>query len=130
MVPTLCNIRFKYYHCVIIVHSTYFVIMMINGLTAPNGILRIISLQEVVTGCKLDFKKDCRALFEAYIEESTDATIANNMSPRTKGSLSFGPSVNLQGLLKFFDLDTGQVVVRRSFKVLHTVYCKINSRFY
>ena len=29
-----------------------------------------------------------------------------------------GSSGNLQGLLKCFDLDTGWVVVRRSFKVL------------
>ena len=63
----------------------YFVIMMINGLLAPNGILGVVSPQEIVTGRKLDFKKDYRAPFGAYIEVSTDAVVTNNISPRTKG---------------------------------------------
>ena len=69
-------------------------------------------------GRKMDFKKDCRAPFGAYIEVSVDAVVTNDMSARTNGSLSLGPAGNLQGSLKCFDLSMGRVAVRRSFKVL------------
>ena len=78
--------------------------------------LGVISPQEIMTGWKLDFKKDCRVPFGAYIEASTDTIATKDMSLRTRGSLSLGPAENLQGLLKCFVLETGQV--RRSFKVL------------
>ena len=77
-----------------------------------------MSPREIVMGRKLDFKKDCRAPFGAYIEASVDADVTNDMSPQTKGSLSLGPAGNLQGSLKCFYLSTGRVVVRCSFKVL------------
>ena len=109
----------------IIVHGLYFVIMMINGLPAPNRILGIISLREIVAGWKLDFKKNCRAPFDVYIEASTNAIMTNDMSPRTRGSLSLGPAGNLQGFLKCFDLDKGRVVVRHSFRVLHMSDCMV-----
>ena len=98
VVSTLRDVGFKYYHRMIIVHGVYFVIMMINGLPAPNGILGVMSPREIVTGQKLDFKKDCRAPFGAYIEASVDADVTNDMSPRKKGSLLLGPAGNLQGL--------------------------------
>ena len=104
---TIRDAGFKYYHRTIIVHGVYFVIMMINGLPAPNGILGVISPREIVTGWKMDFKKDSRAPFGAYIEARTDAVVTNDMSPRTRGSLSLEPTGNLHGQLKCFNLDGG-----------------------
>ena len=95
VVSTLLDMGFKYYHCVIIVNSVYFVIMMINGIPAPNSILGVISQQEIVTGIKFNFKKDCRVPYGAYIEASTDTMVTNNMSPRTKWCLLLGLSGNL-----------------------------------
>ena len=108
VVSTLRDAGFRYYHHMVIIHGgVYFVVTMINGLPAPKKILGVMSPREIVTGRKLDFKKDCRAPFGAYIEASVDADVTNDMSPRARGSLSLGPAGNLQGSLKCFDLDTG-----------------------
>ena len=71
-----------------------------------------------MTGRKLGLQEGLQSSIGAYIEASTDAIVTNDMSPRTKGCLLLGLSGNLQGSLKFFDLETGKVVVRHSFKVL------------
>ena len=74
--------------------------------------------REIVTGQKLDMKKDCWARFGAYVEASNDADITNTMAKRTHSCLALEPSVNLQGSIKCFDLLTGKMVVRWTIKVL------------
>ena len=73
---------------------------------------------EIVTSRKLDVKKDCWARFGAYIEVSKDADTTNTMDKWTYSCLFLGPSRNLQGSVKCFDLLTGKVVMRRTIKVL------------
>ena len=109
---------FMYLHKMIVVHCVYFVVMMINAVPADLGVSQTFSPREIVTGRKIDMKKDCRALFGAYIEASRDADITNTMAERTHSCISLGPSGNLQGSLKCFDLITGKVIVRRTIKVL------------
>ena len=101
----------------IIVHCVYFVIMMINAVPAENGISEKFSPREIITGPKIDMKKDCKAVFGAYVEASTDADVTNTMADRTHSCLALGPSGNLQGSVKCFDLLTGKVVVRQTIKV-------------
>jgi hypothetical protein len=74
---------FLYLHKMIVVHCVYFVVMMMNAVPANLGILQTFSPREIVTGRKIDMKKDCRALFGAYIEASRDADITNTMAERT-----------------------------------------------
>jgi len=76
------------------------------------------SPREIVTSRKLDMKKDCRARFGVFVEASKDADITNTMAERTHSCLALGPSRNLHGSVKCFDLLTGKVVVRRTIKVL------------
>ena len=66
---------FKYLHKLIVVHCLYFVTLMINAVPAEGGISEKYSPREIVSGCKLDMKKDCRVLFGAYVEASKDADI-------------------------------------------------------
>ena len=42
--------------------------------------------------------------------------VTNDNTPRTHGCIALGPSGNLQGSLKCFDLETGKVVTRRIIK--------------
>ena len=99
-------------------HCAYFVAMMLNAFPAPKGFLKVFSPQEFVTGRRLNIKKDCRVPFRSYIEASTDTVVTNNMSDLMHVCITLGPSSNLQGFLKCFDLLSGQVVKRRMFKVL------------
>ena len=106
---------YKYFHKWIVVHCAYYVTMMITALPSPKDFSRVYSPREFVLGKKLDLKKDCRVPFGSYVEASTDAVITNDMSDRTHACIALGPSGNLQGSIKCFDLLTGQVVRRRSF---------------
>jgi len=109
---------FQYLHKLIVVHCIYFVVMMINAVPADGGISEIFSPREIVTGRKIDMDKDCRALFGSYVEASKDAIITNTMDERTHSCIALGPAGNLQGSLKCFDLLTGKLVIRRTFKCL------------
>ena len=107
---------FKYLHRLIVVHCLYFVTMMINAVPADSGISEKYSPHEIVTGQKLDMKKDCRALFGAYVEDSKDAVTTNTMDERTHSCIPLGPSGNLQGSVKCFDLLTGKLIIQRTVK--------------
>ena len=63
-------------------------------------------------------KKDCRAVFGAYVEASKDADIKSTMTDQTHSCLALGPSGNLQGSDKCFDLLTCKVIVRWKIQVL------------
>ena len=73
---------------------------------------RGLSLRELVTGREVDYSKDCRADLGAYIQASTDKFVTNNDTPRTHGCIALGPSGNMQGSLKCFDIETGKFFVR------------------
>ena len=98
---------FKYLHRLIVVHCLYFAMMMINAVPADGGISETYSPREIVTERKLNMKKDCRALFGAYVKASKDAVTTNTMDERTHSCITLGPSRNLQGSVKCFDLLTG-----------------------
>ncbi len=61
---------------------------------------------------------DLRAQFGSYVEASYNNIITNDMTGRTHGCIALGATRNLQGLLKCFDLLTGQVVHSRTLNVL------------
>ena len=79
---------FNYLHRLIVVHCLYFVTMMTNAVPADGGISEKYSPREIVTGRKLDMKKDCRALFGAYVETSKDDVITNTMDKRTHSCIA------------------------------------------
>ena len=76
------------------------------------------SPHEIVTCRKIDMKKDCRAVFGAYVEASKDVDITNMMDDQTHSCLALGPSGSLQGSVKCSDLIMDKVIVRQTIKVL------------
>ena len=82
---------FTYLHKIIVVHCVYFVVMMLNAVPADSGISQPFSLREIVTGRKINMKKDCRAQFGVYVEASVDADVTNNMKDQTHSCLALGP---------------------------------------
>ncbi len=67
-------------------------------------------------GQKLDAKKDLSVRFGAYVETSHDSIITNGMLDRSHPCISLGPSGNLHGLLKCFDILNSKIVIHRTFK--------------
>ena len=86
--------------------------------TGQKIILDKISPGEISRSRQIDLNKGCRALFGSYVEANTDADMTNDMTTRPHGCLSLGPSGNLQGSVKYFDLKIGKVVTRPTIKVL------------
>eukprot|EP00804_Cyclotella_cryptica_P002560 CCRYP_010401-RA/>CCRYP_010401-RA protein AED:0.15 eAED:0.13 QI:0/0/0/0.5/1/1/8/0/1350 len=96
-----------------VIHLVSFVVFWLNATPSTKGISTTLSPREIVTQQKVDFARHCRVPFGAYVEASEDAIITNTMRPRTHGCIALGPSGNLQGSIKCFDLKTGMVVKRR-----------------
>ena len=66
-----------------------------------------ISPHELVLGRKFDVPKYACVEFGSYVEASYDHEVTNDMSDRTHGCIALGPSGNIQGSVKCFDLLTG-----------------------
>ena len=69
-----------------------------------------------MTGLAVNFTKNCTVDAGAYVEASTDAIITNGNNNRTHACIALGAPRNGQGSINCFDLDTGRVLVRRTFK--------------
>ena len=54
----------------------------------------------------------------SYVEASIDAIVTDTMDERTHACIALGPSRNLQGSVKCFDLHTGKIVARRTIEGL------------
>jgi hypothetical protein len=63
----------------------------------------------------LDFKKHCWAPFGLYCEVHDEPAPTNNMVSRATPAIVLGPTGNLQGTYKFFNLLMGLKIKRRSF---------------
>jgi hypothetical protein len=102
----------------IMIHLLQFIAFWINAMPSESGVSEVYSPREIVTGMKLDFKRHCRARFGAYVEASYDDDITNTLKDRTYSCIALGPTGNIQGSMKCFDLKTGRVVKRRTITVL------------
>ena len=95
-----------------------FVVMWQNALRSKSGISKEHSPRELVLRWQLDYKKHMKTRFGAYCEVAEHADITNTQRARTTPAVCLGPTGNMQGTYKFFNLLTGHVVKRRSFTVL------------
>ena len=100
------------------IYSVYYVIMMINAFPQDQGVTGGFSPRELVTGRIINYLRDCRATVGAYIEASRDAMVTNVQDNRTHPCIVLGASGNRQGSIKCFDLETGKVVVHRTFRTM------------
>jgi hypothetical protein len=69
-------------------------------------------------GDTLDFNKHLSLQLGQYCQVHEKDNPRYSQISRTKGSISLGPSGNLQGGFKFMDLNTGKKNVRRSWDVI------------
>ena len=69
-----------------------------------------------MTGRTINYLRDFRATVGAYIEASRDVMVTNGQDNRTHPCISLGASGNRQGSIKYFDIDTGKLVIRRMFR--------------
>ena len=62
-----------------------------------------------------DYKKHCRVQPGTYCEVHDEPVPTNTMSWRSHEAIALGPTGNLQGSIKFYCINTGRVLKRRSF---------------
>ncbi|KAL7534452.1 hypothetical protein ACHAXR_007085 [Thalassiosira sp. AJA248-18] len=96
-----------------------FVMMWNNGIHTKQGVSQELSPREIILRWQLS-TKHMKAHFGAYCEVFEDDDITNNQQDRACWGICLGPTGNMQGTYKFFDIDTGFIVKRRTFKVLPT----------
>ena len=107
---------FKKFLCRVIIKLVYFIALWRNTIPAwETGILAIYSLREMITGMKMNFKKQCRLDFGKYDEVHNEPTPTNSMKSRTRLCVDLGPTGNLQGTYKFMDINTGMKLKKRSW---------------
>ena len=92
--------------------------MILSAFPRYQGVTGGFSPRELVTGRTINYLRDCRATVGAYIEASRDAIVTNGQDNRTHTCIALGASGNRQGSIKCFELDTGKVVIRRTFRTM------------
>ena len=71
-----------------------------------------------MTGLLTDYKRDCKVNIESYVEVSTDATVINDNTEKTRSCVALGPVANKQGSVKCFDIESGNILHRRTMTQL------------
>ena len=72
-----------------------------------------------MTGLTVNFTNHCTVDIGAYAKSNTNAIITNGNNDKKHACIAMGSSVNRKG---YFDLDTGRVVVLRTFKQMICPY--------
>ena len=94
----------------------YFVVYCLNCIPV-NSSGFYVSPRELMTGRKLNYKRDLRFEFGSYIE-ARNPSGDSSMAGRTNGMIPLLSSGNIQGSVHCFSLETKRVVVRDSWTVL------------
>jgi hypothetical protein len=92
----------------------YFIVLWFKAFPVKSRISSTFSPRKLLVWWKLDYKKHCRVLSGTYCEVHDEPTPSNTMTPHTHEAIALGPMENLQGSMKFYSLDTGGVLKRRS----------------
>ena len=99
----------------ILIELIYHAVLWLIAFPSKSGVSQTLSPRVIVLRHRLDFKKHCRAPFGSYCKAHDEPTPTNNMSSRATPSIVLGPTGNLQGTYKFFNLETGKKIKRRQF---------------
>jgi hypothetical protein len=96
----------------------YFIVLWPNAFPVKTGVSLIYSPWELLVRWRLDYKKHCQVLPSTYCEVHDEPLPSNTMVTRTHEGIALGPTANLQGTVKFYCLNTGHALKRRSFTPL------------
>jgi len=102
-----------------VIHLVYFCVMWLNSFPAKQGISKKLSPREIVIKISLIFERHARGLFGAYDEANEDAVITNTNRGRTFPGILLGPTGNIQGTQKVFDVVTGAIKKCRTIRNMH-----------
>jgi hypothetical protein len=91
--------------------------LLIFSLT-NGGVSKNLSPKTIMSGKTLDYKKNMSLKIGQYCQEHEEDNPRNSQIAWTKGTISLGPSGNLQGGFKFIALNTGKKIVRCSWDVI------------
>jgi hypothetical protein len=97
----------------------YFMVLWLNAFPVKNGISSVFSPRKLLVQWRMDYSKHCRVLPGTYCKVHDEASPSNTMTPRTHKVTAMGPTGNLQGMVKFFCLNTGRILKQQSFTALH-----------
>ena len=93
----------------------YFVTLWRNAFPVKSGVSETFSPREILLRWRMDVKKYCRVLPGYYCEVHDKPNPYNTTVSRTDKGIALGPTVNLQGSVKFYCLNTGLVLKQRAF---------------
>ena len=93
---------------------------MINAFPPKSSISRTYIPRIIMTGEKLDFKKQFRFPFDTYGQAHDNRNITNQIIDQTHGVICLGPTGNIQGSYAFLTLCTRSKITRSQFIELTT----------
>ena len=109
-----------------------YVYIFLNCEINPLGISKSLSPREIILRRRLDWTRHCCGTagvpleFSQYVEAESDPDVTNNMVSRTFAAVYLGPTGNIQGTKKVFDLMTGSVKKVRTVKSFPLPTCVID----
>jgi hypothetical protein len=82
----------------------------VHAFVLKSGVSQHRSPRTIVEGVTLDYNRHFQVIFGDYAQvfEGTD----NTMKERTVGAIALGPTGNLQGGVRFFNIHTGRILDR------------------
>ncbi len=111
----MATLPFKHIPRRIKIEFIYFIVLWLNAFPVKSGISSTVSPCKLLVWWKLDYKKHCQVLPEMFCEVHKEPLPSNTMTPCTHEAITLGPMGNLQGSMKFYSLNKGQVLKRRLF---------------
>ena len=111
----LNTLPFKKMPSAILVELIYHIVLWLNAFPTKSGVSATLSPREIVLRHKLSFAKHCKSPFGTYCEAHDEPSPTNSMIPRSTPALVLGPTGNLQGTYKFYNIATGAKIKRQKF---------------
>jgi hypothetical protein len=99
----------------ILIYLVYYLVSMINAFPRSTSAIEGVAPKTKVTGKTLDYLVDCKLEFGEYVQANEDNTNTNSMNARTFPAICLGPVGNAMGSYYFLNLETWEVVKRRSW---------------
>ena len=108
----------KYLPKQIMMHLVYFIALWLNAFPRKQNLSLNLLPRGIVTQRSISLDGKCNVIFGSYVQTTTDMLVTDNHKPRTHGYIAIRPSGNWQGSLKYFNLETRKVVIRRIATVI------------
>jgi hypothetical protein len=119
------SLSFEWIPKIMTIHIVLNVVKLLIFFLTKGGVSETMSPKTIMSGEILDYKKHLSLQIRQYCQVHEEDHPRNSQLARTKGAISLGPSVNLQGGFKFIALNTKKKIVRRSWDVIPMLYVVI-----